>query len=81
MTITITTTDDKTLGCCPCIPSEGPPTVLVVMTSGSSCMRARLTAESAQRLGHALSQAGNYLDPHSANWHDRQQRLMEELAE
>ena len=80
MTITIHTVDEKTLGCCPLIPAEGMPTVLVVMTSGSSCMRGRLTAEDAQRLGMALSQAGKYIDPQLAQWHAREEELSQELS-
>ena len=81
LTICIISADNKTLSCCPSIPTEGLPTVLVVMTSGSSCMRAQITAESAMRLGAALSEAGRYIDPHAAVWQDREEALTQELAE
>jgi hypothetical protein len=79
VTITAPTLDDGTIGCCPSVPPTGMPTVLLVLTVGNACLRGRLTAESAQRLGKALSEAGAYIDPMSERWHDREAEIAEQL--
>lgn len=79
MTTTVQSLDDGTIGCCPTIPKEGLPTVLLVVTSGLACLRGRLTAESALRLGKALLEAGKYIEPEAAVWLTEEEELSSEL--